>query len=139
MDSPLPVYGSGGEFEFNPVDLVPELKGEYEKSSALGEWRRLTAIRLAEKDKLEKEMRAEILVEADEYKLIFTRGDRSLWRKRRFQTGRNRRHSSRTKRNSTKRLTQTNGKLLPILCPVKCRLKRREERRTKTRKAWKTN
>ncbi|CAM8897836.1 unnamed protein product [Rhodiola kirilowii] len=71
MDSPLPVYGSGGEFEFNPVDLVPELKGEYEKSSALGEWRRLTAIRLAEKDKLEKEMRAEILVEADEYKTDF--------------------------------------------------------------------
>ncbi|CAM8897823.1 unnamed protein product [Rhodiola kirilowii] len=32
---------------------------------------RLNAIRLAEKDKLEKEMRAEILVEADEYKADF--------------------------------------------------------------------
>ncbi|CAM8893832.1 unnamed protein product [Rhodiola kirilowii] len=68
MDSPLPMYGSGGEFELNPV---PELKGEDEKGSALREWRRLNAIRLAEKDKLEKEMRAEILVEADEYKADF--------------------------------------------------------------------
>ncbi|CAM8897834.1 unnamed protein product [Rhodiola kirilowii] len=73
MDSPLPVYGSGGEFELNPVDLVPEFKGEAEdeKGFALREWRRLNAIRLAEKDKLEKEMRAEILVEADEYKADF--------------------------------------------------------------------
>ncbi|KAL9663072.1 hypothetical protein QQ045_027909 [Rhodiola kirilowii] len=71
MDSPLPVYCCGGEFELNPVDLVPELKGEDEKGSVLREWRRLNAIRLAEKDKLEKEMRAEILVEADEYKADF--------------------------------------------------------------------
>ncbi|CAM8897822.1 unnamed protein product [Rhodiola kirilowii] len=56
MDSPLPVYGAGGEFELNPVDLVPELKGEDEQGSALREWRRLNAIRIAEKDKLEKEM-----------------------------------------------------------------------------------
>uniref|UniRef100_A0A7N0TQK5 Clathrin light chain n=1 Tax=Kalanchoe fedtschenkoi TaxID=63787 RepID=A0A7N0TQK5_KALFE len=85
-DPPLPVYGSGGgmglDFEpdldgvkggggFGVSVLPPHEEMQAEQGFALREWRRLNAIRLAEKDRLEKEMRSQIIAEADEYKVDF--------------------------------------------------------------------
>ncbi|KAK7349847.1 hypothetical protein VNO77_07604 [Canavalia gladiata] len=50
-----------------PTDMVPE------EGFALREWRRQNAIRLEEKEKKEKEMRMQIIEEAEEYKIEFYR------------------------------------------------------------------
>ncbi|KAK9159049.1 hypothetical protein Scep_005623 [Stephania cephalantha] len=50
-----------------PAEMVPE------EGFALREWRRQNAIRLEEKEKMEKEMLNQIIDEADEYKIEFHR------------------------------------------------------------------
>ncbi|KAK6156122.1 hypothetical protein DH2020_010370 [Rehmannia glutinosa] len=83
-DSPPPIYVSGGEFPSDPAFfssetndngpiLPPPAEMEPEEGYALREWRRLNAIRLAEKEKREKELLSQIIVEAEEYKVEFHR------------------------------------------------------------------
>ncbi|KAJ7961254.1 Clathrin light chain [Quillaja saponaria] len=55
----------------NSPILPPPLEMEPEKGFALREWRRENAIRLEEKEKLEKESRQQIIEEADECKTEF--------------------------------------------------------------------
>ncbi|XP_057788754.1 clathrin light chain 2 [Salvia miltiorrhiza] len=82
-DSPPPIYVSGGEFidpaffssetkENGPI-LPPPAEMEHEESYALREWRRQNTIRLEEKEKRQKELLSQIIVEADEYKVEFHR------------------------------------------------------------------
>ncbi|KAJ1396152.1 Clathrin light chain [Sesbania bispinosa] len=66
--------GVGGGFSASdepilppPADMAPE------EGFALREWRRQNTIRLEEKEKKEKEMRLQIIEEADEYKIEFYR------------------------------------------------------------------
>ncbi|KAK6135801.1 hypothetical protein DH2020_030496 [Rehmannia glutinosa] len=88
-DSPPPIYVSGGEFPSDPAFfssetndngpiLPPPAEMEPEEGYALREWRRLNAIRLAEKEKREKELLSQIIVEAEEYKVEFHRKGKSL-------------------------------------------------------------
>ncbi|GKV06009.1 hypothetical protein SLEP1_g17947 [Rubroshorea leprosula] len=84
--SPPPIYG-GGFSEFSPEQNGKDLGGDFggsdgpilpppsqmepDEGFALREWRRLNAIRLEEKEKEEKEMRQQIIKEAEEYKVEF--------------------------------------------------------------------
>ncbi|KAI3458538.1 hypothetical protein Pfo_015201 [Paulownia fortunei] len=83
-DSPPPIYVSGGEFPSDPAYfssetnsngpiLPPPAEMEPEEGYALREWRRQNAIRLEEKEKREKELLSQIILEADEYKVEFHR------------------------------------------------------------------
>ncbi|KAL1535504.1 clathrin light chain 2-like [Salvia divinorum] len=82
-DFPPPAYASGGEFtdpshfssETNDNDpiLPPPAEMEHEESYALREWRRQNTARLEEKEKRERELLSQIIVEADDYKSEFHR------------------------------------------------------------------
>ncbi|KAK1396247.1 Clathrin light chain [Heracleum sosnowskyi] len=61
-----------GIFSSNDGPLLPEPIHMQEQSSAFREWRRQNAIFLEEKEKKEKEMRDEIIKEAEEFKKAFT-------------------------------------------------------------------
>ncbi|KAK9283080.1 hypothetical protein L1049_011309 [Liquidambar formosana] len=95
--SPPPIYVSSGGFGADPTEFSsysPEANGKEfdgdfggsdgpilpppselqpEEGFALREWRRQNAIRLEEKEKIEKEMLSQIIDEADEYKVDFYR------------------------------------------------------------------
>ncbi|KAH6802287.1 Clathrin light chain protein [Perilla frutescens var. frutescens] len=83
-DSPPPIYVSGGEFisdpayfssetnDNGPILPPPEDMG-HEEIYALREWRRQNAIRLEEKEKREKELLSQIIVQAEAYKVEFHR------------------------------------------------------------------
>ncbi|KAL1544772.1 clathrin light chain 2-like [Salvia divinorum] len=82
-DSPTPIYASDGEF-IDPAYFSPETNEkspihpppaemELEESYALREWRRKNTIRLEEKEKREKELLSQVIVEADKYKVEFRR------------------------------------------------------------------
>ncbi|RDX64542.1 Clathrin light chain 2, partial [Mucuna pruriens] len=88
--SPTPIYSASGGFAaFSPeqngegVDgglrvsdgpiLPPPTDIASEEGFALREWRRKNAIQLEEKEKKEKEMRLQIIEEAEEYKIEFYR------------------------------------------------------------------
>ncbi|KAL7146805.1 hypothetical protein ABFS83_06G067100 [Erythranthe nasuta] len=83
-DSVPPIYVSGEDFPSDPADfssvtndngpfLPPPSEMEPEEGYALREWRRQNAIRIEEKEKREKELLSQILVEADEYKVEYHR------------------------------------------------------------------
>ncbi|PIN01780.1 Vesicle coat protein clathrin, light chain [Handroanthus impetiginosus] len=83
-DSPPPIYASGGELHSdaevfasetnsNGPILPPPAEMEPEEGAALREWRRQNAIRIEEKEKREKELLIQIIVEAEEYKAEFHR------------------------------------------------------------------
>ncbi|CAK9139957.1 unnamed protein product [Ilex paraguariensis] len=75
MTEPLYPAGDGLSPERNgnePV-LPPPTEMQAEEGFALREWRRHNAIRLEEKEKMEKEMLREIIEEADEYRAEFYR------------------------------------------------------------------
>ncbi|KAK7252170.1 hypothetical protein RIF29_35936 [Crotalaria pallida] len=67
-------YGAGdddGVFVSDGPILPPPGESEPEEGFALREWRRQNAIQLEEKEKREKELRAKIIEEAEEYKVAF--------------------------------------------------------------------
>ncbi|KAG2723883.1 hypothetical protein I3760_02G191500 [Carya illinoinensis] len=66
--------GSNGSFagSDSPI-LPPPAEMEPEEGFALREWRRQNAIRLEEKEKIEKELLSQIIDEAEEYKVDFYR------------------------------------------------------------------
>ncbi|CAK9152510.1 unnamed protein product [Ilex paraguariensis] len=81
-DSSIPVSnGNGGSYNLGedaegifssdgPI-LPPPTEMQPEEGFALREWRRINAIRLEEKEKAEKEMRNQIIEEAEDYKIAF--------------------------------------------------------------------
>ncbi|KAK6943102.1 Clathrin light chain [Dillenia turbinata] len=64
---------NGGNYDRLGGEFSPKMNGKSEESFALREWRRQNAVRLAEKEKREKEMVRLIVAEADEYKVDFHR------------------------------------------------------------------
>ncbi|XP_052186448.1 clathrin light chain 2-like [Diospyros lotus] len=95
--SPPPIYISTGGFSPDPAEfssfspegdgkefdgsyaasdgpiLPPPGEMEHDEGFALGEWRRQNAIRLEEKEKIEKELLGQIITEAEDYKVDFYR------------------------------------------------------------------
>lgn len=76
------IYASGGTFPSDPVDFSPEIGSNgpilpppeemvHEEGYALREWRRQNAMRLEDKERREKELLNQIIVEADHYKAEF--------------------------------------------------------------------
>uniref|UniRef100_A0A2P2J8R8 Uncharacterized protein MANES_07G128200 n=1 Tax=Rhizophora mucronata TaxID=61149 RepID=A0A2P2J8R8_RHIMU len=87
LESQPPIYGAGSEFASEddrkgfdgdlggsdrPILSPPSEMGA-EEGVALREWRRLNAMRLEEKEKIEKDLLRQIVEEADEYKVEFQR------------------------------------------------------------------
>ncbi|GMH30050.1 hypothetical protein Nepgr_031893 [Nepenthes gracilis] len=76
---PLPVFSGGSEpngeglHESNGPVLSPASDFPSDEGFALSEWRRLNAMRLAEKEKEEKVLLRQIIEEADEFKREFYR------------------------------------------------------------------
>ncbi|KAG7958961.1 hypothetical protein I3843_10G047200 [Carya illinoinensis] len=65
-------YGVGDDvFVSDGPVLPPPSEMEHEEGFALREWRRQNAIQLEEKEKREKEMRIQIIIEAEEYMQAF--------------------------------------------------------------------
>ncbi|XP_057474921.1 clathrin light chain 2-like [Actinidia eriantha] len=63
----------GGYVAADGSVLPPPAEMEAEEGFALREWRRLNAIRLEEKEKMEKELLSQIIAEAEDYKIDFHR------------------------------------------------------------------
>ncbi|GFY83514.1 clathrin light chain protein [Actinidia rufa] len=63
----------GGYVAADGPILPPPSEMEAEEGFALREWRRLNAIRLEEKEKMEKELLSQIIAEAEDYKIDFRR------------------------------------------------------------------
>ncbi|GFY82097.1 clathrin light chain protein [Actinidia rufa] len=66
------VFDGGYVAADGPI-LPPPAEMEAEEGVALREWRRLNAIRLEEKEKMEKELLSQIIAEAEDYKVDFHR------------------------------------------------------------------